>query len=140
MALLGLLGRAVADEPAQALDQRGRLDLLLAGRLDRVGGGRERVQALEQDVDRLAAEPVGALTQELEDVLHLVRERRHAGEAHRRAHALHRVRDAEDRVDRLRVVRLLLDPHDGEVELLEVLAALREEHGQVFGGVHQLLR
>jgi hypothetical protein len=69
-----------------------------------------------------------------------VRERRHAGEAHRRAHALHRVRDPEDRVDRGLVVRLLLDLDDGEVELLEVLTALREEHRQVLGGVHQLLR
>jgi hypothetical protein len=50
------------------------------------------------------------------------------------------VRDPEDRVDRGLVVRLLLDLDDGEVELLEVLTALREEHRQVLGGVHQLLR
>ena len=47
---------------------------------------------------------------------------------------------AEDLVDRLPVVGLLLDPDDGEVELLEVLAGLREEHREVLGGVHQLFR
>jgi hypothetical protein len=50
------------------------------------------------------------------------------------------VRDPEDRVDRGLIVGLLLDLHDGEVELLEVLAPLRQEHRQVLGGVHQLLR
>ena len=49
-----------------------------------------------------------------------------------------RVRDAEDLVDRLRVVGRLLDPDDGEVELLQVLAPLGEEHGEVL--VHQLFR
>ena len=78
--------------------------------------------------------PPRALAQQLEDVLHLVRERRHAGEAHRRAHALQRVRDAEDLVDRLLVVGGLLDADDGEVELLQVLAALGQEHREVLGG------
>ena len=32
---------------------------------------------------------------------------------------------------------LLLDPDDGEVELLEVLAPLGEEHRQVLGDVHR---
>ena len=32
---------------------------------------------------------------------------------------------------------LLLDPHDGEVELLEVLPALGQEHREVLGDVHQ---
>ena len=95
-----------------------------------------RVEAEEQHVDGLALQPALAPAQQLEDVLHLVRERRHAGEAHRRAHALPRVRDAEDLVDRLRIVGLLLDADDREVELLEVLAALGEEHGEVLGDVH----
>ena len=69
-----------------------------------------------------------------------MRERRHAGEAHRRAHALHRVRDAEDLVDRLLVVRGLLDADDREVELLQVLAALGQEHGEVLGDLHQVFR
>jgi hypothetical protein len=47
------------------------------------------------------------------------------------------VRDAEDLVDRSRVVGLLLDAHDGEVELLQVLAALGEEHREVLAGVHR---
>jgi hypothetical protein len=46
------------------------------------------------------------------------------------------VRDPEDLVHGLPVVRLLLDPHDGEVQLLEVLAPLGEEHREVLGGVH----
>ena len=70
-----------------------------------------------------------------------VRERRHAGEAHRRAHALQRVRDAEDLVDGLAVVGALLDAHDREVELLEVLARLGEEHRRGTRNVHvQTLR
>jgi hypothetical protein len=46
------------------------------------------------------------------------------------------VRDAEDLVDRLAVVGRLLDPDDREVELLEVLARLGQEHGQVLRDVH----
>ena len=100
----------------------------------------QRVEALEQHVDRVALEAALALAQQLEDVLHAVRERGHAVEAHRRAHALQRVRDAEDLVDRLAVVGRLLDADDGEVELLEVLARLGEEHRQVLGDVHQIFR
>ena len=84
----------------------------------------------------VAGQAALALAQELEDVLHLVRQRGHAGEAHRRAHALQGVRDAEDLVDRLLVVRALLDPDDRQVELLEVLTALGQEHGEVFRDVH----
>ena len=88
--------------PLQALDQRLGVDLLLAARLDRVdGGGRARRGTRAGRRSPRAARPPLALAQQLEDVLHLVRERRHAGEAHRRAHALQRVRDAEDLVDRL---------------------------------------
>ena len=131
-----LVGRAVPHQLAQAGDQRLGHDPLGAVHLDRVDGLAERVEAEEQHVDGLALQPALAPAQQLEDVLHLVRERRHAGEAHRRAHALHRVRDAEDLVDRLRIVGLLLDADDREVELLEVLAALGEEHGEVLGDVH----
>ena len=136
---LGLLVR-VADEALQALDQRLGLDLLGAGLVDRVDGGGEGVQADEEAVDRVAREAAATLLEQLEDVLHLVREGGHAGEAHRRAHALHRVSDAEDLVDRLLVVGGLLDTNDGEIELLEVLAALSQEHGEVLGGLHQLFR
>ena len=38
----------------------------------------------------------------------------------------------------VRIVGLLLDPDDGEVELLQVLAALGQEHREVL--VHQLFR
>jgi hypothetical protein len=50
------------------------------------------------------------------------------------------VRDAKDLVDGLAVVGRLLDAHDGEVELLEVLARLGHEHRQVLGGIHQIFR
>ena len=132
-----LVGGAVADEALQALDQRRRLQVLDAVGLDGVRGAREGVEALEQDVDRLARQAARALAQQLEDVLHLVGEGGHAREAHGRAHALQRMGDAEDLVDRRAVVGLLLDPHDGEVELLQVLAALGEEHREVLAGVHR---
>jgi hypothetical protein len=133
----GLHGGAVADEALEALDQRGGLQALGAVGLDRVGGGGEGIQALEQDVDRLARQAARALAQQLEDVLHLMGEGGHALEAHGGAHALQRVRDAEDLVDRRAVVGLLLDAHDGEVELLQVLAALGEEHREVLARVHR---
>ena len=122
--------------PRRLGDQRLGVDPLLARRPRSRRRPRQRVEAREQHVDGVALEAAGALAQQLEDVLHLVRERRHAGEAHRRAHALQGVRDAEDLVDRLAVVGLLLDPDDGEVELLEVLARLRQEHREVLGDVH----
>ena len=115
---------------------RKAIDVLLEC-LDALEGA---VDGIEQDVDDLALEAARALAQQLEDVLHLVRERRHPGEAHRRAHALQRVRDAEDLVDRGAVVGALLDGHDGQGQLLQVLAGLRDEHREVLGGVHQLLR
>ena len=133
---LGLrLGRA--HERLEALDEGLRLHVLGAVGLDRVDRVGQRVEALEQHVDGGALEPALALAQELEDVLHLVREGRHAGEAHRRAHALQGVRDPEDLVERLVVVAVLLDPDDREVELLEVLTRFGEEHGQVVGVLHQ---
>ncbi len=134
--LHALLGGALAHEPLQALGERGRVQRLLAVGLDVVDRALEGVEAAQQHVDRVAAQADAALAQELEDVLHLVGQRGHSGEAHRRAHALEGVGDPEDLVDRLAVVGLLLDAHDGEVELLEVLARLREEHGQVLGNVH----
>jgi hypothetical protein len=47
------------------------------------------------------------------------------------------VRDPEDLVDRLAVVGALLDADHCERQLLEMLAGLREEHGEVLGDVHQ---
>jgi hypothetical protein len=136
----GLVGRALAHEAAQLCDQRLGDDLLGPVGLDRVDSLRQRVEAAQQHGDGVAAEPAAALAQQLEHILHLVRQRRHAGEPHRRAHALERVRDAEDLVDGLGIVGVLLDPDDREVELLEVFAALGEEHRQVFGDVHRIRR
>jgi hypothetical protein len=133
--LLLALG-ALAHQPAQALDQRRRLDALGAVGLDGLDGPRQRVQALEQHVDGVMGEPGAALAQELEDVLHLVGEGGHALEAHGGARALQRVGDAEDRVDRLAVARVGLDLDDGEVELLEVLGRLGEEQRQVLVELH----
>jgi hypothetical protein len=45
------------------------------------------------------------------------------------------MRDAEDLVDRLAVVRGLLDAHDREVELLQVLPALGQEHREILGNL-----
>ena len=132
-----LVGGAVADEALQALDERRGLQVLDAVGLDGVGGALEGVEALEQDVDGLARQAARALAQQLEDVLHLVGEGGHAREAHGRAHALQRMGDAEDLVDRRAVLGLLLDAHDGEVELLQVLAALGEEHREVLARVHR---
>jgi hypothetical protein len=140
---LGLDGLRVvllADEAAEALDQLGRVEVLGPVAVDRVDRARERVEAGQQDVDDLAGEARPALAQQLEDVLHLVRQGRHALEAHGRGHALQRVGDAEDRVDGLAVVGRLLEAHDGQVQLLEVLPALGQEHREVLGGVHQIFR
>ena len=126
-----LLGRAIAHQSAQALDEGLRLDVLLAGHVDRLDGGRQRVQALEEHVDRDPFQPALALAQQLEHVLHLVRERRHAGEAHRRAHALQGMRDPEDLIDDVLIVGGLLDLNDREVELLYVLAPLGQEHREI---------
>src|SRR5581483_9165419 len=76
------------------------------------------------------------LAQQLEDILHLVGELRDLGEAHGRAHALERVSRAEDLVDRLAVLGVLLQTDDGQVQFLQVLLRLGQEHGHVFGGVH----
>jgi hypothetical protein len=135
-----LLDRALADEALEALDQLGGVQRLGVRALDRVDVGLHRVERRQADVDRLAVQAALALAQELEDVLHLVREGGHGGEAHGRAHALHGVGDAEDLVDGLLVVRRLLDLHDGDVQLLEVLARLGQEHREVLGDVHQLFR
>ena len=131
---------AAADQAAEALDEHRRVEALGAVGVDRVDRARERVQAGEQDVDDLAGQARAALAQQLEDVLHLVREGRHALEAHGRGHALQGMGDAEDRVDGLAIVGRLLEAHDGEVELLEVLPALGQEHRKVLGGVHQSFR
>jgi hypothetical protein len=46
------------------------------------------------------------------------------------------VRDPEDLVNRLLVVRALFDADHRKVELLKVLAALGQEHREVFRGLH----
>ncbi len=128
------------DERFQPRDERRLVEPFLAVRVDRLQRLAERVEALEQDVDGRTLEAVAALAQQLEDVLHRVRERRDPLEAHRRAHPLQRVRDPEDLADGLDVVRRLLHPDDREAQLLEVLAALGEEHRQVLVDVHQVFR
>ena len=85
-------------------------------------------------------ETAGALAQQLEDVLHHMRELGDGGKAHGRAHALERVRDPEDPVDRLLVCRVVLERDDGEVQFLKMLLRLGQEHRHVFGGVHQAFR
>ena len=135
-----LVTGARPDQGAQALYQRLGIQRLLSVGLDRLNRLRERVQAGEHGVDRLGLEARAALAQQLEHVLHRVRELGDLRESHGRAHALQRVRDTEDLVDRRRILGVLLQPDDREVQLLEVLARLGEEHRHVLGGIHQLLR
>ena len=135
-----LLDLARAHETAQAGHQRLVLDAFLALGLDGYDRRRERVHAFEENIDRLALETPGALAKQLEHVLHRVRQLGDTGEAHRRAHPLEGVGDAEDQIDRLAVGWVLFDRDDGEVELLQVLARLGQEHRQVVANVHQRLR
>ena len=130
-------GRVLAHERPQAGDERGRVQPLAVTGLDAVDGRVERVDAGQQHVDGVAVEAVAPLAEQLEDVLHRVRQLRDGVVAHRRAHALERVGDAEDLVDRGPVVGPLLDAHDREPEPLEVLARLGDEHREVLGDVHQ---
>ncbi len=119
--------RALACEPVEPRDEHCRLEVaVLAGgdRLDRVV---ELVETGRQHVGRLVRETLLAAAQPLEHVLHRMRERGDRVEAHRRAHALERVRDAKDPLDRLAVLGRRLDPHDREPQLLQVLACLGEE-------------
>ncbi len=116
------------------------VELFAAVRFDALERDAKPVEALEQNVDRVATDAAAPLAQQLEDVLHRMREPRDALEAHRRAHALERVRDPEDLVERLDVVRSLFDANDCEVQLLQMLAALREEHGEVLVEIHQTFR
>lgn len=132
-----LLGRALVDERVEAGDELLRVEALLSVLVDVLDAALEHVEAGQHRVDGVAGEPAAPLAQELEDVLHLVRELRHRGEAHRRAHALHRVRDAEDLIDLLLVLGVLLDLEDREVQLLQMLAAFRQEHREILGGVHR---
>ena len=133
----GAGGRLLAHERTQAGGERRRIEALAVAGLDAVDGQLERVDARHEHVDGVAVEAVAPPAEQLEDVLHRVRELRDGVVAHRRAHALERVGDAEDLVDRRLVVRPLLDAHDGEPEPLEVLARLGDEHRQVLGDVHQ---
>ena len=130
-------GRVLAHERPQAGDERGRVQPLAVAGLDAVDGRVERVDAGQQHVDGVAVEAVAPLAEQLEDVLHRVRQLRDGVVAHRRAHALERVGDAEDLVDRRPVVGPLLDADDREPEPLEVLARLGDEHREVLGDVHQ---
>ena len=126
-----------AHQLAKALGQRRWVQLLLTVGLDRFHRGVQRVEAGEHGVDGVAGEGTAALAQQLEDFLHLVRELGDLVEAHGRAHPLQRVRDPEDLLERRPILGVLLEAHDGEVELLQVLAGLREEHRHVLGVVHQ---
>ena len=133
----GAAGLLLAHERTQAGGERRRIEILAVARLDAFDGQLERVDARHEDVDGVAAEAVAPPAEQLEDVLHRVGELRDGVVAHRRAHALERMGDAEDLVDRRAVVRPLLDAHDGQPEPLEVLARLGDEHRQVLGDVHQ---
>jgi hypothetical protein len=135
-----LLGRAGADQVAQAADQLGRVELLHAVRLDRFDRLRERVEAGQHRGDGIFGEAAGALTEQLEHILHLMRELGDRGEAHRGAHPLEGVRDPEDPVDGVAVGRVVLQLHDRDVQFLQMLPRLGEEHGHVLGGVHHAFR
>ncbi len=135
-----LLGVAGADETSQAFDQGHRVELLAAIGLDRFDRLRQRVEAGEDRVDGVLAEPAGPLAEQLEHLLHLMGQLRDRGEPHRGAHALEGMGDAEDLVERRTIRGVLLQLDHGEVEFLEVLARLRQEHGHVLGGVHYAFR
>ena len=126
-----LLRGALARERAQPLHERRRVEQLAVAGTDRRDRRLDRVEARREHVDRLARQAAGALAQQVEHVLHRMGERDERVEAHRRAHALERVRDAEDPVGRVAIVRRRLDAHEQQPELLHVLARLREEGGAV---------
>ena len=135
-----LLGGARPDQRPQPRHERRRVERLVAVGLDRLRRRRQGVQASEDRVDGFDRKSVGALAQKLEHVLHLVGELRDRREAHRRAHALERVGDAEDLLDGRAVLGVLFEPDDRKIQLFEVLARLRDEHRHVLGGVHHDFR
>ena len=133
--LAPVLGAGAHERP-QALLERSGIKSLFAVVLDPVDGLGQRVEAGEHGVDDVVRERAGALAEKLEHLLHLMRELGDCGETHRRAHALERVSDPEDLIDRRAVLWVLLKRDDRDVEFLEVLARLGEEHRHVLGGVH----
>ena len=100
--------RTRADERPQPFLQRSGIESFLAVVLDPVDRFGQGVEAGEHGVDGVVRERAAALAEELEDLLHLMGELGDRGEAHRRAHALERVRDPEDLIDRRAVLRVLL--------------------------------
>ena len=126
---------AAADQSAQAEDQRLGIGLRLAVGLDLADHLREHVEAVEQHVDGGAVDAAGALAQQREDVFHRVCQRGDGVVAHRRGHALDRVGDAEDLVERLAVVGAGLQRDDGRIQRLEVLSRLGEKQLYVLGVV-----
>ena len=136
----GLFGVAGADETSQPFDQRHRVELLAAVGLDRFDRLRQRVEAREDGVDGILAEAARPLSEQLEHLLHLMGQLCDLSEPHRRAHSLEGVGDTEDLVQRRTIRGVLLELDHGEVEFLEVLSRLGQEHGHVLGGVHYAFR
>ena len=111
-------------------------DVLRLAVADAVDHLRQRVDAFEQRVDDVFVELQLLFADEVEDVLHLMRELGNLVEAHRRRHAFQRVRVAEDLVDDRGLLHVVLEAQQAIVQRLQMLMRLVEEHIHVLIRIH----
>ena len=113
--------RLAFGDRAELLDEIGNVyEILWVAVADVVDHLLEGIEALEEDIDDVLVELELFLADEIEDVLHLVRKLCDLVVAHRRGHALQRVRIAENIVDDRYIVLVFLQLQETFVQGLQM--------------------
>ena len=81
----------------------------------------QRVEAFEQRIHNVFIEFELFFADEVQNILHLMRQLRNLGKSHRRGHALERVRVAEDVVDGADLLHVLLEAEQAFIQRLKML-------------------
>ena len=129
--------RCSRDEPARRAISARRVEPLVAGRVDRVERGRERVEALEQHVDGRALErrrPRRAAVSKTSSILCVsaaIWAKPIVALIPFRECAMRKISSSVSRSSGVSSMRMT-----ARFSVLQVLAALGEEHAQVLGDVH----
>ena len=119
------------------LDEVGDIDdILCLAVADAIDHLSERIDALEERVDDILVELELFLADEVEYILHLMRELSDLVEAHRRRHAFERMRVTENLIDDGGILHIVLKAQESIVERLQMLVRLVEEHVHVLIRIH----
>ncbi len=131
---------AVSHNIIQPLNQRAVIVSTLVGTLPDIRVVLlQRIQTLEQYVDHIRLHLDIAVSHLRENILHIMGQSLHPLIAHGSRHTLQGMGGAEDLIDRIHVLRILLQGEDLRIQILQMFIGFIKENLKILAYIHIIL-